>query len=596
MKDQSYSIVTGENKPAFFWRHGRFKLQIVLLLVLCAQTAMGLTFTMTDIGSTPMTVEQLDAFQQAAAIWESIFSDPVTINFNISFEDMPAGKLGSTGSGRTTHSYASVRAALLADAAGYELAAVNSLPISSLPVTDINGDRFADLVTITTANAKALGLGTGLEPYYASVNPPAGIDAEIRFSTSFAAIFDYDPSDGITPGKIDFVGLATHEIGHALGFVSVIDPQDFNPGYVFHPSTLDFYRYLETGPSTTHSMTTERRRTTAGAAEYYDLSPNNVPFSHGTADFSDPLCNSGSGSCQASHWSDDQGLLMDPTLSRGVLNAIKPEDSHAFDFIGWNKKFLLLEVHRIRMLKIGWFYIHELPDIPIFGGAFDDSPSPPDADSIQWAANGTLGLRAAFDLGYDGGKRSGLGYATFLPAVQIDPVTFDPPPVADEQQDLYPLAEVPATEIPANLRQVFIQSDMEGVPFSFKSACGENGCPFDPSLGDFGGYRIPGIIDGQGDQQAGDADGMITMILFTPDASGAPDPTKYNIFENNKESEDNNIIILDPEAIGAVLPAVCGDVNHPIPLASLNGDCFVNVIDLALFGQEWLLCTDPVCP
>ena len=80
------------------------------------------------------------------------------------------------------------------------------------------------------------------------------------------------------------------------------------------------------------------------------------------------------------------------------------------------------------------------------------------------------------------------------------------------------------------------------------------------------------------------------------DKSGAPDPDNYNVFENSDESEDNNIIIIDPEAIGAILPAVCGDANHPIPLASLNGDCIVNLIDLALFGQEWLLCTDPVCP
>ncbi|MBW8015537.1 MAG: hypothetical protein FVQ82_05060 [Planctomycetes bacterium] len=552
---------------------------------------------MTDVGVSPMTADQLGAFLEAASIWEAKFSDPVTVHINIAFDSLPFGVLGSTGSARTTHSYTSVRAALIADASTPEQATINSMPISSLPIKDISGDRSDSLITMTTANAKALGLGTGLDTLY--TNPPTGVDAEMKFSTSFASTFDYITSDGIDAGKTDFVGVATHEIGHALGFVSLTDIQDANPDYVLHPSVLDFYRFFDLGFPFGHAMATDRRRTLAGPAEYSDLSPSDkVPFSYGSADSSDPACDSVTGSCQASHWRDDQGLLMDPTLGRGIRHTIKTKDMHAFDFIGWNRQFLILRLRPIRMFRLGWFFPYQIPDIPHFDGAFDDSASLPSPDSIQWPANENefLALRAAFDLGFDGGKRSGLGYARFLPNTQIDPKVIVPPFVAKEQQDLYPIIGEPATVIPANLRDVFIQSDMEGVPFSFKSSCGVNGCPFDPTLGEFGGYRIPGIIDGQGDQKTGDADAIMTLIMLAPDPSGIPDPDKNNIFESDSDNEDNNIIILDPEAIGAILPPECGDANHPIPLASLNGDCIVNIVDFALFAEQWLLCTDPLCP
>jgi len=593
METQSFCMVVGHEKPTCLWQQIRFSLPFMLMVLLLGQTALGLTISMTDVGATAMTVEQLNAFQKAADSWEAIFSDPVTVNINIAFEPLGSGILGSTSSARTTHSYTSVRAALVADAAMWEQTTVNSLPTSSLWFRDINGDRFDNIVTMTTANAKALGLGTGLDTVY--LNPPTGVDAEIRFSTVYASTFDYDPDDGIPTGMRDFVGIAMHEIGHALGFISVTDIQDNNPGFTLHPSVLDFYRFYETGPDFWHNLTTEGRQVTAVAAEYDDISMRNVPFSHGIMDSTDPYCQSGSGRCQASHWSDNQGLLMDPTLATGVLQSIKPKDIHAFDFIGWNKKIIFLKIKYLKMIKIGWFYMRELPEVPSFRGEFDDFPSPPPSEMIPWPPDETLALRAGFDLGYEGGKRSGLGFARFVPAVRIDPLTVKPLPQVEGEEDLYPPGEA-AREIPANLSEVFIQSDLEGVRFNFRSTCGENGCPFDPSLGEFGGYRVPGIVDGEDDEQAGDADAMITLIMLATDDSGIPQPGSHNIFENTDESEDNNIILLDPEAIGAILPPECGDASHPIPLASLDGDCIVDFRDLSIFAQEWLLCTDPVCP
>jgi hypothetical protein len=206
-----------------------------------------------------------------------------------------------------------------------------------------------------------------------------------------------------------------------------------------------------------------------------------------------------------------------------------------------------------------------------------------------------LALRAGFDLGYEGGMRSGLGYATFTPREDISSRSVEAVPPVREQEWLDPPGRTP-TEIPQNLSEVFIQSDMEGVPFTFSSACGINGCPFDPSLGEFGGYRVPGFIDGNGDQEVGDVDAQITLILLATDDSGAPDPGAHNMFVNSSDDSDSNIIILDAKAIGAVLEPICGDENHPILRADLDENCIVNMKDLAMFAEDYMVCTAPVCP
>lgn len=578
-------------------------LAIVALLeiLIYSETSPGLTITLTDVGSTAMTAQQLNAFGEGAKVWEGLFRDPVTVNINIAFDNLPAGVLGSTKTARTTHPYTTVRAAMVSDAVGVtEQNAMNSLPATSVRITDINGTRNDTSVTLATANAKALGLGTGLDTTYA--NPVVGVDAEIKFANAFASSFDYDPTDGISASRYDFVGVVTHEIGHALGFFSMTDVQDFNPGFTLHPTTLDLYRFVETGGA--HSLPTGVRRVTSGSAEYYDTYLNDIPLSHGSMDTTDPACNSSGGSCQASHWSDDRGNLMDPSVARGVLQTIKPNDTQALDYIGWNRR-LFIDPRLLRRFLIGWFRTPEIFEPPRFGGEFDDFPplpppemipDPPQFDPDQLFPKRVMGLRAGFDFGDEGlDRRSGLGYAVFAPSVPIKPEVVEPVLPEKAWEYIDPPGE-PATEIPANLSEVFIQSDIKGIPFVFRSTCGENGCPFDPSLGDFGGYRVPGFLDGEGDMQTGDVDGKITLVMLALDESGEPDPDGQNLFYAKEDNPDNNIIILDKAAIGALLPAQCGDINHPIPAADLDGNCIVDARDLALFADEWLKCTAPICP
>jgi hypothetical protein len=170
------------------------------------------------------------------------------------------------------------------------------------------------------------------------------IDATITFSTGFLPDFDFDPTDGIGAGQLDFFAIVVHEIGHALGFTSSVDLVDFcdaNPTQCpgttsVNPTPLDLFRIV---PGQGSDFTFTSRILTFGdevlEQTFYD---GVIERRLSTGSFN------GDGR-QASHWRADEISgstigIMDPTISSGQLGKLTNSDVRAFGLIGWDVNFL----------------------------------------------------------------------------------------------------------------------------------------------------------------------------------------------------------------------------------------------------------------
>jgi hypothetical protein len=291
-----------------------------------------------SLNPTPgMDANALSGFQSAANYWQSKLTDDITVNINVGFSALNPGVLGSAGSSKEVFNLADVRGALIGDAT----TATDALAIGNLPalsalggmsfLTQVNSETGSTAVSLdndnsdnnrflalNTANAKALG--------WVAPNPAAA-DATITFSSLFS--WDFNQSDGVGAGLQDFVGVAIHEIGHALGFVSGVDTVDFfigNAGFnldnfaIF--STLDLFRYSAPGSL----------NLAVDSDAYFSLDGGTTNL----GSFSTGKLN-GDGE-QASHWKDDLGLgIMDPTANpSGQINTPSALDLIVFDAIGWD--------------------------------------------------------------------------------------------------------------------------------------------------------------------------------------------------------------------------------------------------------------------
>jgi hypothetical protein len=281
----------------------------------------------------------LQAFERAAKMWERRIADPITVVVNADVAPLGPGILGSAGSQLLSANYATFRNAMVFDAADeLDDAIVGSLPMAAnytvtLPAGfGLNGNAFA-----SKANLKALGFDPGVLDAVAGT----ATDVAITFSSNFS--FDYDKSNGITPGQFDFEGIAAHEIGHGLGFFSGVDEVDFFlPGTSnqIEPTPLDMFRFRDNvaaDPATAADFANgtlgfPRNMVPQHIAMFDQISDefggdSEMLMSRGI-DFGDGR--------QASHFKDNLGLgLLDPTAAPGELLKLTHNDLRALDLIGY---------------------------------------------------------------------------------------------------------------------------------------------------------------------------------------------------------------------------------------------------------------------
>ena len=309
----------------------------IVLAVSCSSRAhAALIFNLTSTGNS-----NADAgFQAAAAYVSSQFNDNIEVNITAGFADLGAGVLGSASSVQAGYNFSSWKAGMVADAT----TADDATMVTGLP----GGSTFSRWINNTTDNGGAAHLNTGLDTVRLSnANAKAlGLigatnganDATITFtSNTSVADWDFDRSDGIDGGKLDFVGVAIHEIMHAMGFISGVDILDINgveqfSDAAFAPfvSGLDFTRQSATAIAGGADMDW----TVGTAAKDYSIDGGSTTLI--TNAWSTGV-NFGDGR-QASHWKDNAGLgILDPTaVGAGQLNIVTTNDLQALDVIGWD--------------------------------------------------------------------------------------------------------------------------------------------------------------------------------------------------------------------------------------------------------------------
>lgn len=364
------------------------------LLASAAVPAHALNINYINLGGAQQGTLARQGFEIAANYWESVLTDNVTVNLAIGFNKLAPGVIAQAGSSSSVVLLNQAFLGLAADQkSALDAQAVNSLAgqlviqggLASVTarvndfkdvanqagyqdgVTRLDTDRSGNNIALDVNNATLKALGIAVDANGNPINPN-GIDAQITFNSDFG--YDFNPTNGIDGFTFDFIGVAIHEIGHALGFVSGTDIYDivsFNNGPLAQGvfdgsllggpkniedfavmSTLDLFRYGAAG---------ELNWATGDLGSAYFSIDGGQTALFGDADFSTGSFN-GSGN-QASHWADN---LYDPrngapcskfkTKPIGIMNptsgfcesgSVTGLDLAAFDAMGWDVNLNVLQ-------------------------------------------------------------------------------------------------------------------------------------------------------------------------------------------------------------------------------------------------------------
>src|SRR5262245_24551128 len=271
------------------------------------------------------------AFLRAARTWESLIQNPITVVIDVDFGPTFFGEpFGENDYGRTrfqwnfrANLYPSIRSVLIRSAGSPQEAALyNALPAEQLP-TDLGA---ATSMTYHVPTMRALGL---LPPVADPERENLGPSPRIAFNS--AINFDFDPSDGIEPKRLDFNAAAIHEIGHTLGFFSFVGVKEQFPDAPLAPEVLDLFRFR---PGVTFETFSSAPRILSSGGEHVFFGGRpEVPLSTGRPDYI------GGDGEQAGHWKSFTLTgrylgIMDPYFDEAVRYEMTDHDLEDFELVG----------------------------------------------------------------------------------------------------------------------------------------------------------------------------------------------------------------------------------------------------------------------
>lgn len=323
---------------------------VAALLVAGAATPAlaGPTIHLNDIGGVAGSPAE-QGFRIAAKYWESVLTNNVVLNFDVGFAPLGPGVLGGTSSALATYVPISAYYGALAATGTSALDAQAVANLSALSNTGSVKVVVPDYFTPATQEGVAAS-GTRIAPDNTAISATIAlssanlkalqggnsnvVDGRIQFSSTFA--FDFDPRDGISAGKYDFIGVAVHEMGHALGFLSGADDFNYSVSGGFPTDDYwwgygaDMFRYSAPGVLDWSFNTNS----------YFSIDGGQTAFQNGFFSTGEVY---GDG-WQASHWKAPvappycSNLLgaMNPYICGGTVDTVTGLDLALFDAIGWN--------------------------------------------------------------------------------------------------------------------------------------------------------------------------------------------------------------------------------------------------------------------
>ncbi len=160
------------------------------------------------------------AVAAAVTYLESTFTNPVTLNIAVGYNEVDGQTIGSAALGESINNSVYVSYAQL----------LAALPNAGLPATNPTGNGVFE---VSDGEAKALGLtGDG-----------SSVDGWIGLSSAYS--FDFDPNNRAVSGEYDAVATIEHEMTEVMGRVAGLGQTFDRRAPVYSP--LDLYRYSSVG-------------------------------------------------------------------------------------------------------------------------------------------------------------------------------------------------------------------------------------------------------------------------------------------------------------------------------------------------------------